>query len=160
MLIYTGYVVPSSYPCPIKSTTAPGLSFLKNHHVSPSLIVDGINVATGFDTHSAPWSPGWQPVHLRHIDEFAGVELECWLRTECLEVYFGVWMVELAELLHWALASVKRNARRVSIHDETMVYIRLLSSERELFVCWYSWKWFNGASWNSGVINDLMQVGA
>ena len=160
ILLQAASIVGLSYPCPIESTTAPGLSLFKDYHVPPFLLVNRINVATGFNTHSAPWSSSRQPVHFRHINEFAGVELKCWLRTESLEMDFGVWMVELAKLLYRFLASVQRNACWVGIHNETMVYIWLLSPKRELFVFWYSWKLFNGASWNCSVINDLMQVGA
>lgn len=121
-------------------------------------MVDRIDVTAGFDAETAPGASCWLAVHCGDVDEAARVELECRLRAQSFEVYVGVGMRELNQLSHRLLTSIERNARRIRIHNEAVVRIRLLRSKHKLFVDWNAWKWLDGAGRNIDVVSHHMQV--
>ena len=126
--------------------------------MSPSVVIDSIDIPTCFYAHATSWTPGRYAIHFWNIDKSSGVELESRLSAKCFKMYSRVRVEELAKLLHWLLAGIQRYAGWICIHDKAMIWVWLFRTERELFVDWYAWVWFNCAKWNVGLIDRLMQI--
>lgn len=127
--------------------------------MSPSIVIDRVDVAASLETHPTARSTSWHPVHCRHVDKFAGVELESWLSAQGFEMDIRVGIVKLDQPLHWLLSGVGRNARRISIHDEAVVRRWLFGAERKFLVRGNTWEGLNCTSGNSTVTHNLMHVG-
>lgn len=111
------------------------LTFLEQHLISPCWNIDGINVATGFDTYSCSRPSCWCMVCCRYIDVFPRVELERRLSTEDLEVEAGVGMRKGDLLLKTAASGIDGNFGVLWIENETVINIRLCRTQGELFIC-------------------------
>jgi hypothetical protein len=146
------------HPSSVDCSAAPSLALLQDHHMLPAVVVDGVDISTGLNAHSTPRSSGREAVHLRHVDEFPSVELESGLCAQCLEMHFGTWVVEGAELLHFRVARVQWHRCWISIDDEAVVHVWFLWSKSELFVGFYTWVRLECACWDGSIIDDLVEV--
>lgn len=146
-------------PCSVDRTASPYLTFLQHYHMLPRVVIDGVDVTTGFDAESAPSTSSWLSVHRRYIDGLASVELECRLCAQSFKVDVGVWVGKLDQLLHGLFAGVERNACWVCVHDEAVIGVGLLCAEDELLVDGNAWEWLDSTSGDVHIVGHLVQIG-
>jgi hypothetical protein len=144
------------HPSSVDCTAAPSLTFLQDDHMLPAIIIDRIDISTGLNAHSTPRTSSRKTVHLGHADEFASVKLKSGFRAQCLEMHFGTWVVEGAELLHFRATGVQWHGRWIGVHDEAVVYIWLLRAKCELLVGFNAWVWLDSACWDGSIVYDLV----
>lgn len=145
-------------PATVHSPTAKGLTLLERNHGLPLLLVDRIDVPAGLNAHAAPGTPGRQAIHLRNIDLLAGVELECRLSAECLEVNLGVGVVQADKLVQRLRACVELDAGWIVVDNEAVVGRGSHSAEGELLVGVELGVRLNGTGRDILVVDDLVKV--
>lgn len=145
-------------PATVHRPAAEGLALLERDHGLPLLLIDRIDVSACLNAHAAPGASGRQAVHLRNVDLLAGVELECGLSAECLEVDLGVGVVKADQLVQRLRACVDLDAGWVVVDNEAVVWRRGHSAEGELLVGVELRVRLNGTSRNIFVVDDLVKV--
>lgn len=145
-------------PATVHRPAAKGLALLESDHGLPLLLVDGIDVPAGLNAHAAPRTPRRQAIHLRNVDLLAGVELECGLGAECLEVNLGFWVVQADKLVQRLGARVELDAGWVVVDDEAVVGRGSHSAEGELLVGVELGVRLNGTGRDILIIDDLVKV--
>jgi len=148
----------SRLPAAVHGPAAICLTLLERDHRPPFLLVDCIDVSACLDAHATSGSSGGQAIHLGDVDEFASVELESRLSTECLEVNLGVRVVQADKLVKWLRACVKFDTGWVIVDDEAVVGLRGLGTEGEFLVCVELRVRLDGTRRDSVVIHNLVEV--
>lgn len=111
--------------------------------MSQFLVVDCIDVPTGFDAHAAPGPTSRCAICGRHVNVLAGVELEGWFGAQGFKMDLGAGMMELDQHPERPWSSVDWDRLGVVVDDEAVIRTRLLGTQDELFVRWYAWKRFD-----------------
>lgn len=141
-------------PCSVDSTTAPYLTFLQHHLLAPLLLIDSIDISTGFNAESTSRSSRRQTFLCRRgFNKLTRVELKRRLCAESFKVDVCVGMGKFDELLDGFCARVEWDARRIGIHNEAVIWVGFLRTEDELFLRFEFGIGFDGAGGNGRVVD-------
>jgi hypothetical protein len=145
-------------PATVNGSAAKLLTLLERDHGPPFLLVDCIDVPACLNAHAASGSSSRQAIHLRDVDEFACVELECRLGTECLEVNLSVGVVQADKLVKRLGARIELDTGWIVVDNEAVVGLGGFSTEGKLFVCVELRVGLDGSCGDSAVVDDLVEV--